>query len=67
VRRWSGRASLRRLKTDYVDLYEVHCQDRRTPTDETLWALDDLVRAGAWRSGEWSNAPVLKFRKRHTG
>ena len=39
-------ASLRRLGTDYVDLYQVHCEDRATPIEETIAALDDLVRAG---------------------
>ncbi|MGH7823509.1 MAG: aldo/keto reductase, partial [Candidatus Binatia bacterium] len=38
--------SLRRLKTDYVDLYQVHCEDLTTPLEETLSALDDLVRQG---------------------
>ena len=38
--------SLRRLKTDRIDLYQVHCQDMSTPEEETLRALDDLVRAG---------------------
>ena len=38
--------SLRRLKTDRIDLYQVHCQDRSTPEEETLRALDDLVKAG---------------------
>ena len=38
--------SLRRLKTDRIDLYQIHCQDRDTPEDETLRALDDLVSAG---------------------
>jgi aryl-alcohol dehydrogenase-like predicted oxidoreductase len=42
-------ASLRRLKTDYIDLYQVHCWDASTPLDETLRALDDLVRAGKVR------------------
>ncbi|MBT9165412.1 MAG: L-glyceraldehyde 3-phosphate reductase [Chloroflexi bacterium] len=41
--------SLRRLQTDYVDLYQVHCWDMCTPLEETLWALDDLVRAGKVR------------------
>ncbi len=56
-------ASLRRLRTDYIDLYQVHADDRSTPLEETLRALDDLVRAGkvryigasnhsAWRLGE---------------
>jgi aryl-alcohol dehydrogenase-like predicted oxidoreductase len=38
--------SLRRLGTDRVDLYQIHMQDIETPEDETLRALDDLVRAG---------------------
>jgi aryl-alcohol dehydrogenase-like predicted oxidoreductase len=42
-------ASLRRLQTDYVDLYQTHCWDGSTPLDETLRALDDLVRAGKVR------------------
>jgi len=42
-------ASLRRLQTDYVDLYQTHCWDASTPLDETLRALDDLVRAGKVR------------------
>jgi aryl-alcohol dehydrogenase (NADP+) len=42
-------ASLRRLDTDYVDLYQLHFDDRATPIDETLRALDDLVRAGKVR------------------
>jgi aryl-alcohol dehydrogenase-like predicted oxidoreductase len=39
-------ASLRRLQTDHIDLYQVHMQDLDTPEEETLDALDDLVRAG---------------------
>jgi len=42
-------ASLRRLGTDYVDLYQLHQDDPETPLDETLRALDDLVRAGKVR------------------
>ena len=38
--------SLRRLQTDRIDLYQVHMQDIETPEEETLRALDDLVRAG---------------------
>ena len=41
--------SLRRLGTDHIDLYQVHGWDRRTPMDETLRALDDLVRDGKVR------------------
>jgi 1-deoxyxylulose-5-phosphate synthase len=42
-------ASLRRLQTDYIDLYQLHGYDQRTPIDETLGALDDLVHAGKVR------------------
>jgi len=42
-------ASLRRLGTDYIDLYQVHEWDGHTPLDETLQALDDLVSAGKVR------------------
>jgi aryl-alcohol dehydrogenase-like predicted oxidoreductase len=41
--------SLRRLGTDYIDLYQVHCWDAATPLAETLGALTDLVRAGKVR------------------
>jgi 1-deoxyxylulose-5-phosphate synthase len=42
-------ASLRRLQTDYVDLYQLHGYDQATPIDETLGALDDLVHQGKVR------------------
>jgi aryl-alcohol dehydrogenase-like predicted oxidoreductase len=42
-------ASLRRLDTDYIDLYQIHAPDAETPIEETLAALDDLVRAGKVR------------------
>ena len=42
-------ASLRRLGTDYVDLYQLHSWDADTPIDETLQALDDVVRSGKVR------------------
>src|SRR5581483_1955057 len=42
-------ASLRRLQTDYIDLYQIHRWDATTPIEETLRALDDLVRAGKIR------------------
>jgi aryl-alcohol dehydrogenase-like predicted oxidoreductase len=42
-------SSLRRLQTDYIDLYQMHCWDASTPLEETLRALDDLVRAGKVR------------------
>ena len=52
-RRWILRAcddSLRRLGTDYIDLYQMHRPDPRTDIDETLGALDDLVHQGKVRS-----------------
>jgi len=42
-------ASLRRLQTDYIDLYQLHGYDSETPIDETLGALDDLVHQGKVR------------------
>ncbi|HJQ43660.1 MAG TPA: aldo/keto reductase [Jatrophihabitantaceae bacterium] len=42
-------SSLRRLRTDWIDLYQLHRPDPATPIDETLSALDDLVRAGKVR------------------
>ena len=42
-------ASLRRLQTDYVDLYQLHSDDPSTPLEETVRALDDIVRAGKVR------------------
>ncbi|MEK7352897.1 MAG: aldo/keto reductase, partial [Chloroflexota bacterium] len=42
-------ASLRRLQTEYIDLYQMHRPDSTTPIEETLRALDDLVRAGKVR------------------
>src|SRR5262245_37211328 len=47
--------SLRRLKTDYIDLYQMHMQDIATPIDETLRALDDLCSAGKIRYAGCSN------------
>ena len=47
--------SLRRLRTDYIDLYQVHFPDSETPIDETLRALDDLVRSGKVRYAGHSN------------
>jgi aryl-alcohol dehydrogenase-like predicted oxidoreductase len=42
-------ASLKRLDTDYIDLYQIHFPDASTPVEETLWALDDLVHSGQVR------------------
>jgi aryl-alcohol dehydrogenase-like predicted oxidoreductase len=48
-------ASLRRLGTDYVDLYQLHCWDGQTPLEETLATLDGLVHAGKIRYVGCSN------------
>jgi 1-deoxyxylulose-5-phosphate synthase len=48
-------ASLRRLNTDYIDLYQLHSWDADTPIDETLQTLDDVVRAGKVRYVGCSN------------
>jgi aryl-alcohol dehydrogenase-like predicted oxidoreductase len=48
-------ASLRRLRTDYVDLYQYHTPDKVTPFEETFGALDELVRAGKVRHVGHSN------------
>ena len=53
--------SLRRLGTDYIDLYQLHGKDMATPVDETMRALDDLVRQGKVRYIGCSN-----FRAWHT-
>jgi aryl-alcohol dehydrogenase-like predicted oxidoreductase len=47
--------SLRRLRTDYLDLYQIHFPDAETPIEETLRALDDLVRSGKVRYVGHSN------------
>jgi aryl-alcohol dehydrogenase-like predicted oxidoreductase len=52
--------SLRRLQTDYIDLYWMHCWDRNTPIEETLRALDDLVHAGKVRYLGVSDTPAWK-------
>ena len=50
--------SLRRLQTDHIDLYWLHNWDRNTPIEETMRALDDLVRAGKIRYIGFSNTPA---------
>jgi aryl-alcohol dehydrogenase-like predicted oxidoreductase len=50
--------SLRRLQTDYIDLYQTHWPDEETPLEETLRALDDLVRDGKVRAIGCSNSPA---------
>ncbi len=59
--RWIARAvenSLRRLGTDYIDLYQMHRPDRSTDLDETLAALSDLVHAGKVRAIGCSTFPA---------
>jgi aryl-alcohol dehydrogenase-like predicted oxidoreductase len=53
--------SLRRLQTDYIDLYWLHNWDVNTPIDETMAALDDLVRAGKVRYIGVSDTPAWKI------
>ncbi len=53
-------ASLRRLKTDYIDLYQIHVPDPSTPIEETLRTLDDLTRQGKIRYAGCSNFPAWK-------
>lgn len=56
----SVEASLRRLKTHYVDLFWVHFPDQLTPTEEIMQGLDDLVRAGKILHGGLSNFPAWR-------
>jgi aryl-alcohol dehydrogenase-like predicted oxidoreductase len=56
-------ASLRRLQTDYIDLYQMHSVDADTPLDETLRALDDLVHSGKVRYLGCSNYPAWLLAK----
>jgi aryl-alcohol dehydrogenase-like predicted oxidoreductase len=58
--------SLRRLKTDYIDLYWMHAWDHHTPIDETMRALDDLVRAGKVRYLGFSDTPAWKVAQAQT-
>ena len=64
-------ASLRRLGTDYVDLYQIHRFDPHTPIEETLEALNDIVRAGKARyigassMYAWQFAQMLQVSERH--
>jgi aryl-alcohol dehydrogenase-like predicted oxidoreductase len=53
--------SLRRLQTDYIDLYQTHWYDEETPIDETLSALDSLVQSGKVRYIGASNYPAWRL------
>ncbi|WP_438350577.1 aldo/keto reductase [Paenibacillus sp. FA6] len=57
--------SLKRLKTDYIDLYQVHRFDPDTPLEETLRALDDLIRQGKVRYIGASNFAAWQLAKAH--
>ncbi|MDH6220694.1 aldo/keto reductase [Streptomyces pseudovenezuelae] len=59
-------ASLRRLRTDYIDLYWLHNHDWSTPLEETLRTLDDLVTAGKIRYVGFSDTPAWFTAKAHT-
>ncbi len=54
-------ASLRRLKTDWIDFYQLHRPDVRTPIEETLRTLDDLVKAGKVRAIGCSNLSAAQL------
>ncbi|MFN8375333.1 MAG: aldo/keto reductase [Anaerolineae bacterium] len=56
-------ASLRRLQTDFIDLYQLHAFDANTPLDETLRALDDLLRSGKVRYIGCSNYRAYQLAK----
>src|SRR5262245_24248243 len=53
-------ASLKRLKTDWIDLYQSHKPDAQTPIEETLRALDDLVKQGKVRAIGTSHMPAAQ-------
>jgi aryl-alcohol dehydrogenase-like predicted oxidoreductase len=59
-------ASLKRLRTDYLDLYWVHIWDRVTPLEELVRALDDAVRAGKVLYTGFSNAPAWVIARAQT-
>jgi aryl-alcohol dehydrogenase-like predicted oxidoreductase len=62
----SVEASLKRLKTDYIDLYWLHCWEFRTPIEEIMRALDDLVRAGKILYLGISDTPAWKIAQANT-
>jgi aryl-alcohol dehydrogenase-like predicted oxidoreductase len=68
----AAEASLRRLKTDWIDLYQLHQPDPTTPIDETLRALEDLIQQGKVRTIGCSNLPAwqvveAQWTARHLG
>ena len=57
--------SLRKLRTDYIDLYQIHWWDPNTPIEETLRALDELIRAGKVRYAGCSNFAAWQVCESH--
>ena len=58
-------AALKRLRVDYLDLYYCHRPDPETPIEETVWAMDTLIRQGKvlyWGTSEW---PATQIREAH--
>ncbi len=56
-------AALKRLKTDYIDLFFRHRPDKTTPIEETVWAMNVLIQQGKilyWGTSEWSNDEILE-------
>ncbi len=68
---WSAEQSLRRLRTDWIDVYIAHREDPHTPLEETLEALDALVRSGKVRYlgfsnwSAWRAAAALELQRAH--
>jgi aryl-alcohol dehydrogenase-like predicted oxidoreductase len=62
---FAAEASLRRLRTDYLDLFQVHCWDLGTPIDETLMAMESLVARGLVRYIGLSNFAAWQAMKAH--
>ncbi len=62
----AAEASLRRLKTDWIDLYQLHRPDPKTPIEQTLRALDDLVKAGKVRFIGCSNLSAAQLDEAQT-
>ncbi len=59
-------AALKRLRVDYLDLYFCHRPDPDTPIEETVWAMDSLIRQGKvlyWGTSEWSVAQIREAAK----
>lgn len=61
----SAEASLKRLGTDYIDMLQLHIPDPHTPLEETVWALDDLVRRGLVRYVGFCNFPAWQAAMMH--